>query len=353
MWRSLICLFAITVAIHVAKGRTTEKEAIAAVARALDEAVADDEFSGTVLIAKHGTPIFAKAYNRADRERGVPNVMDTSMNVGSINKMMTAVAILRLVQDGKLALTDTVGKHIAGYPNREVADQVTIHHLLTHTGGTGDIFEEDYLDYRLDLTSHDAYLKKFGERGLLHAPGARWQYSNYGFVLLGIIIERITGKPYYEAIQDLVYKPAGMTLTTYPRHDEHVGAIGYTSLRAELEPNTWVLPYRGMSAGGGWSTVGDLLRFANALQSHVLLDETHTKLATTGKVNIAFGFKYAYGFADMKIDGVRCVGHNGGFPGANGELLVCENGYTIAVLANFDPPAAGKIAMLAAKKLPK
>ncbi len=353
--RSLLCLFAVTVALYVHQRpeRMTEAEAIAALDRVLDRSSRNDEFSGTVIVAKHGVPIFAKAYNRADRERDIANTLDTPFNVGSINKMFTAVAIMRLVQDGRISLTDTVGTFIPDYPNREIADHVTIHHLLTHTGGTGDIFGPGYDDYRLKLRTHDDYLKHFGERAPLDEPGKRFKYSNYGFVLLGAIIERVTHKPYYDAVAELVYAPAGMTSTSAPIIDEPIGAIGYTRARTtELAPNVDILPYRGTAAGGGWSTTGDLLRFANALVGHVLLDAKHTELVTTGKVD-AGPFSYAYGFAVMQIDGVRCIGHAGGFPGANGELLVCENGYTIAMLANLDPPAASRMVSFIARRLPK
>lgn len=173
-------------------------------------------------------------------------------------------------------------------------------------------------------------------------------------MLLGAIIERVTGKSYFDAVAELVYAPAGMTSTSAPIIDEPIGAVGYTRLRTtEPVPNLDILLYRGTSAGGGWSTTGDLLRFANALTANVLLDTAHTELVTTGKVDTGHGLKYAYGFGDMQIDGVRCIGHNGGFPGVNGELLICENGYTIAILANFDPPAASRMAHLIATRLPR
>lgn len=355
--RWLLCLFALTIALHVYKDRskrTTEAKALAELERELDRATDADEFSGTVTIARCGVPIFERAYNRADRERGVANTLATSFNVGSINKMMTAVAVMRLVQDGRLRLTDTIGKHIPDYPNRAIADKVTIHHLLTHTGGTGDIFDEDWEDYRLTLQTHDDYLKRFGTRGPTHAPGARFQYSNYGFVLLGAIIERVTGRSYYDAVAELVYARAKMTSTSAPLWNERVGAIGYTRWRGgDLTANVDLLPYRGMAAGGGWSTTRDLLAFGNALGRNELLDPEHTRLMTTGKIRIGFGVKYGYGIGDMMIDGVRCIGHNGGFPGANGELLICESGYTIAMLANFDPPAASRMALRVVRRLPK
>jgi CubicO group peptidase (beta-lactamase class C family) len=355
--RSLLCLFAITIALFAHEHRSrrpSEAEALAALERRLDRATAADEFSGTVVIARCGVPIFERAYNRADRERSVDNTLATSFNVGSINKMMTAVAVMRLVQDGRLRLTDTVGKHVPDYPNRAIADHVTIHHLLTHTGGTGDIFDEDWEDYRLTLRTHDDYLKRFGTRGPTHAPGARFLYSNYGFVLLGAIIERVTGRAYYDAVAELVHAPAHMTSTSSPLWNERAGAIGYTRWRGEgWTSNVDLLPYRGMAAGGGWSTTRDLLAFGNAVTNHVLLDAEHTRLLTTAKVRVGFGVKYGYGFIDMTIDGVRCIGHNGGFPGANGELLICENGYTIAMLANLDPPAASDMAIYVARRLPR
>ena len=354
--RSLVCLFALTVALYAYQDRsrrTTEAEAIAELESDLERATAADEFSGTVVVARCGVPIFERAYNRADRERGVANTFATSFNVGSINKMMTAVAVIRLVQDGRLRLTDTVGKHLPDYPNRAIADQVTIHHLLTHTGGTGNIFDDDWEDYRLTLRTHDDYVRYFGERGPKHAPGARFQYSNYGFVLLGAIIERVTGRNYYDAVAELVYAPARMTSTSSPIWNERVGAIGYTRRSDQWTPNLDVLPYRGMAAGGGWSTTRDLLAFANALEHHELLDREHTQLLTTGKVRLRPGLEYGYGFGITVIDGVRCIGHNGGFPGANGELLICESGYTIAMLANFDPPAASRWAGYVARRLPR
>src|SRR5262249_20687123 len=143
------------------------------------------------------------------------------------------------------------------------------------------------------------------------------------------------------------------TSTSAPIIDEPIGAIGYTRRRKELVPNTFILPYRGTSAGGGWSTTGDLVRFANALVGNRLLDAKHTELVTTGKVDTGYGFSYGYGFGIMKIGGVRCIGHNGGFPGANGELLICENDYTIAMLANLDPPAASRMADFIARRLPR
>jgi D-alanyl-D-alanine carboxypeptidase len=153
-----------------------------------------------------------------------------------------------------------------------------------------------------------------------------------------------------------VFEPAGMTSTSSPPEDrgEPGRCIGYSRQGADA---AWTsaagaLPYRGTSAGGGDSTVSDLLKFANALTGHKLLDDEHTKLLITGKVDTGRGDKYAYGFSEGTTDGVHCFGHGGGAPGMNGELRVCESGYTIAVLANLDPPAASRLEHFLRSRLP-
>ncbi len=336
--------------------RLSEADAIKALEAEVDRRVAADQFAGAVLIAKHGTPVFAQAYGLADRDRKLPNTLDTKFRIGSMNKMFTATAIVRLVQDGKLALTDTLGKLRPQYPNANVASKVTIQHMLTHTGGTGDIFGPEFDKHRLELKTHDDYLNLYGARDLEYEPGQRWQYSNYGFVLLGAIIESVTHETYYDWVAAHVFGPAGMTSTDSPPEDQPDArrVIGYTreSPTSPWKPNTDTLPYRGTAAGGGLSTVNDLLRFANALHDHVLLDEEHTKLLTTGKVETPGGGKYAFGFSDHVDGGVRCVGHGGGAPGMNGALAICDSGYTIAVLSNLDPPAADRIASFIERRLP-
>src|SRR5687767_9001065 len=130
-------------------------------------------------------------------------------------------------------------------------------------------------------------------------------------------------------------------------------SIGYTRFTGGgLKPNTDTLPYRGTSAGGGYSTVEDLLRFATALQTHKLLNAQNTEMLTTGKVDTPGG-KYAYGFGDAMINGTRCFGHGGGAPGMNGELKICPGpGYVVAVLSNMDPPAASRVADFITNRLP-
>jgi CubicO group peptidase (beta-lactamase class C family) len=334
----------------------SDSELIAALQKKLDEMAAADRFSGAVLVAKNGKTAFAQAYGLADREKKTPNTLKTRFRLGSMNKMFTAVATLQLVQSGKLDLKAPFGNYLTDYPNKDVASKVTVEQLLTHTGGTGDIFGPEFEKNRLELKTLQDYVKLYGNRALEFAPGSRWQYSNYGFLLLGVLIEKVSGKSYYDYVQEHIFKPAGMTATASEPEDQTVAdrSVGYTRFAGPpLKPNTETLPYRGTSAGGGYSTVEDLFKFATALQTNKLLNAQYTEMLTTGKTDTPGGGKYAYGFMDGTVDGMRCFGHGGGAPGMNGELKICPgSSYVIAVLANMDPPAASRVADFLTSRLP-
>jgi D-alanyl-D-alanine carboxypeptidase len=334
----------------------SESELVTALRKKLDEETAADRFSGAALIARDGKTVFAQAYGLANREQKIPNTVTTRFRLGSMNKMFTAVATLQLVQGGKLDLKAPLGNYLTDYPNKDIASKVTIEQLLTHTGGTGDIFGPEFAKRRLELKTLQDYVTLYGSRPPQFEPGKRWQYSNYGFLLLGVLIEKVSGQSYYDYVRDHIYKPAGMTASGSEPEEQVVPdrSIGYTRRGgSELKPNTDTLPYRGSSAGGGYSTVEDLLRFATALQAHKLLNAQYTDLLTTGKVETPGGGHYAFGFEDNVIAGTRCFGHGGGAPGMNGELRICPgSGYVIAVLANMDPPVAGRASDFVLNRLP-
>jgi D-alanyl-D-alanine carboxypeptidase len=332
-----------------------ESELVSSLRKKMAEAAADD-FSGAVLVAKNGKSVFAQAYGLADREKKTPNTLKTRFRLGSMNKMFTAVATLQLVQSGKLDLKAPFGNYLTDYPNKDVASKVTIEQLLSHTGGTGDIFGPEFDKNRLALKTLQDYVKLYGTRAPEFEAGSRWQYSNYGFLLLGVLIEKVSGQSYYDYVRDHIFKPAGMTATASEPEEQLVPdrSIGYTRFTGGgLRFNTETLPYRGTSAGGGYSTVEDLLKFATALQTHKLLNAQHTEMLTTGKAATPGGSKYAYGFLDAMVNGTRCFGHGGGAPGMNGELKICPGrGYVVAVLANLDPPAASRVADFITNRLP-
>lgn len=333
---------------------TNDSAFVAALRTQLTAATAADEFSGAVLVVRDGRTVFEGAYGFADRDRKVPNTLQTQFRVGSMNKMMTAVAAMQLVQAGKLRLDEPLGTYLKDYPNADVKSKVTLHHLLTHTGGTGDIFGPAFSENRLQLRNVGDYLALYGTRGVQFTPGAQHVYSNYGFMLLGAVIERVSGKSYDQHVAASVHAAAGMTATGAAPEDSPVPgrSVGYMRQGGALVSNAPTLPYRGTPAGGGYSTVGDFARFAHAIRSGRLLDATHTVLLTTGKVTVIPGVQYAYGFIDRTVAGRRWVGHSGGAPGMNGDLAFEPNGgYVVVVLSNFDAPAAGRISSFILSRL--
>lgn len=342
----------------LAVARMTDADLASALRTKLERDAAAGLFSGAVLVARDGRTLVEGAYGLADREKGTANTIDTRFRIGSMNKMFTAVATLQLVQAGKLRLDAPIGTYLTDYPNKDVASKVTIHHLLTHTGGTGDIFGPQFTAKRTELRNASDYLSLYGTRAPEFEPGSRFAYSNYGFVLLGAVIEKVSGKSYHDYVAANVFAPAGMTSSGSEPEETPVPnrSRGYMRDRAPgsrgVVSNAGTLPWRGTSAGGGYSTVRDLGRFAAALRGHKLLNARHTELLITGKVD-ARGEKYAYGFFDRTVGGTRYVGHGGGAPGMNGDLAIDpRSGTVVAVLANLDPPAAGRVAEFVLNRLP-
>jgi D-alanyl-D-alanine carboxypeptidase len=342
---------------QLSAGAAADSAFVRALRAQLQGATQAGQFSGAVLVTRNGSTLFEGAYGLANREQNEPNTLLTQFRVGSMNKMMTAVATLQLVQAGTLSLNTPFSTYVPNYPNADMSSKVTPHHLLTHTGGTGDIFGPQFMANRTELQTVDDYLQLYGTRALQFTPGAQHVYSNYGFMLLGAIIERVTGKSYYDQVAASVLAPANMTATGFLPEDELVPgrAVGYTR---QIEPGTLVsnaptLPYRGTPAGGGYSTVGDFAHFAVALKEHRLLDATHTTQLITGKVLAFPGVQYAYGFMDRVVGGRRFVGHSGGAAGMSGDLAFEPNGgYVVVVLSNFDPPAATQMSAFILNSLP-
>jgi D-alanyl-D-alanine carboxypeptidase len=234
----------------------SQGELLAALKTKLEKDSAAGNFSGDVLLASRGKQVFEEAYGLADREKRTSNTLNTRFRIGSMNKMFTAVAVLQLVQQGKVNLDDPLGKYLPDYPNKDVASKVTVQHLLTHTGGTGDFFGPEFDAHRLELKTFDDYVKLYGNRPLRFEPGSKWEYSNYGFLLLGLVVEKASGQSYYDYVRDHIYKVAGMTSTGSEPEDTHVANLstGYTGMGAKdggTRPNGDTLPYRGTRRAAG------------------------------------------------------------------------------------------------------
>ena len=332
-----------------------ERELVREIKSFTDKLAAVDAFSGTLLVAKDGKPIYKMVHGMASKAYNVPNRIDTKLNLASIGKTFTAVAILQLVEQGKLSLTDTVGKILPEYSNKQVATRVTIHHLLSHTSGMGDIHGPKYAARISSLRQVRDYLPLFVDDPLSFEPGARMQYSNAGYILLGAIIEKVTGENYFDYVRRRIFKPAGMVATDYYETDLDIPnlATGYTNWIEQgadyqefhLGPRRNTLHYGGIKGnpqGGPFSTVEDLLRFSVALRGYRLLSAQSLDLMTTKKIFFrkyaADDSYYGYGFELENINGQRVIGHTGGDLGVSSALewFPDSGNYTVVVLSNYD-----------------
>ena len=248
------------------------------------------------------------------------------------------------MEEGKLSLDGKIIEYVPNYANKDVANKVTIHHLLTHTSGLGNYWTAEFEGMSKDrFKDVSDYLPLFVNAPLQFEPGTQFSYSNAGFMVLGLIIERVTGQSYFDYVRENIYEPCGMVNTDAYELDYAVPnlAVGYTRYGARsdstLKNNLFTHVIKGGPAGGGYSTVEDLLNFSNALLSHKLLSPEMTDVLLEGKVTIEQDVKYAYGFGDRVVENHRVVGHSGGFTGICGILdIFLDQGYTIAVLANMD-----------------
>lgn len=335
--------------------RLGEAGALSALTERMDQQAHDDVFSGEVMVAKGDRIVFDRTVGWADRATRTSVTGATQFRIGSMNKMFTAVAVLQLVEQGKVSLDAPVGTYLTSYPNADIAARVTVRQLLTHSGGTGDIFGPDFDAHRGDLKTLNDYVALYGARAPEFTPGSRFSYSNYGYILLGAIIEAASGGSYYDYVDAHIFKPAAMTQTGYLPEDVAVPnrSAGYVRQAGQWVSNAGGLPYRGTSAGGGYSTAGDLVKFAQALQDGRLLSANSFAMAASEQIRTDHGGAYGFGFEVDDQDGVVRIGHGGGAPGMNGDLRIYPNsGYIVVSLSNFDPPAAQRLSDFIASRLP-
>lgn len=316
-----------------------------------------DIFSGAYLLAHNGKVLTTGARGLASRAWKVPNAVHTRFNLGSCNKMFTAVAIMQQVEAGRIGLYTLVGDLLPNYPNADVAANVSIHHLLTHTSGMGSFFNQQFAGAsRARFRKVADYAPLYEHEALEFRPGARFSYSNSGMMLLGVILEKVTGEDYFEYIREHVYKPAGMTRSdSYDLDaDEADIAVGYTSTGADgghqpgpRRSNVFTHVAKGSPAGGGFSTVEDMLRFDRALRNNALLKPETAALMLTPHASTDFdaSVKIGYGIFLEEVGGRRIAGHSGVFAGVNTQLdMHLDTGFTTVVLSNYDPPAAKRVA---------
>lgn len=300
-----------------------------------------NQFSGSVLVARDGKPLVAKGYGLASIELGVPNAPQTKFRLGSITKQFTAAAILQLAEKGKLVVEDPVSKHMPDAP--PAWQQVTIHHLLSHTSGIPSFTSmPDYRKTVMMPTTMDGLLARFRDKPLEFDPGTKYRYSNSGYVLLGYLVEKISGRTYEQYVKENIFDPLGMRSTGYDRFRTvlPMRAAGY----ARLGDSPLNASYIDMSiphgAGALYSTVEDLLLWDQGLYGDKVLSGASRERMYKPVLD-----DYAYGWATRPVFNRRVAAHGGGIEGFSTFIhRFLDDKVTVIVLSNFEGAPSGRIA---------
>ena len=304
----------------------------------LQQYVVNRQFNGTVLVAEKGQVIFKKGYGMANMEWNIPNAPDTKFRLGSITKQFTSMLIMQLVEKGKLKLTGKITDYLPDYP-KATGDKITIHHLLTHTSGIPNYtnFPKFFETLSRDPYTPDAFVKKFSEMPLDFEPGSKYSYSNSGYFLLGVLVEKVTGKSYADVLQENILTPLQLKDTGYDLFSPILPkrAAGY-----EKRSGRYInAPYLDMSipyaAGSLYSTVEDLYRWDQALYTDKLLSASSKATMFTPFLD---GYAYGWGVRKTKIgdlkDSLLAIEHTGGINGFNTIISRIPKDKQLVVLLN-------------------
>ncbi len=291
-----------------------------------------------VLVAKHGQIIYKKAYGSADLELNVPLTPDMVFNLASITKQFTAVAILQLVEQGKISLHDSLQKFIPDFPSK--GHTITIENLLTHTSGIKDYMQLDYPNSYMERWDYKPkqLIDSFKNYPLEFEPGTKFSYSNSGYYLLGYIIEEITGSRYQSYVQDNLLKPLGLTHTYF----DSAGIIipnrvsGYQKDDTVYKNEDYWSPTIEYAAGGLISNVDDLFKWHKGLYTYqILKKETLQRAFTSFKLKDGTSTDYGYGWFLKTSEGIKSIEHGGGIPGfRTDEIYFPSEDIFIAILCN-------------------
>ena len=313
------------------------------VAKLADEFLSKREFSGVVLMARDGRVLFEKAYGLANRELTVPNKLETKFRLGSVTKQFTAMAVMILAERGKVRLTDPICEYVENCPKAWTA--ITVRHLLTHTSGIPsftDFLDNDQYE-RLPMTPL-ATIARFRDKQLDFAPGERFTYSNSGYLLLGYIIERVSGEKYEDFLRKNIYEPLGMLDSGYdhPRVVLKDRASGYAKENGLMVNARYMEMDTPFGGGSMYSTVGDLLRWDQALYTEKLVSEKSlTQIFAATEVPYPKGWwsrhKYGFGWFLTNWFGRNLIWHEGGPHGfASAILRYPEDRTVVVVLENME-----------------
>ncbi len=299
------------------------------------------QFSGTVLVAEAGQVIYRKSYGWANREWNIPNRPEAKYRIASISKQFTAMLILQLVSEGRLSLTGRITDYLPYY-RKDTGRRITIHHLLTHTSGIPDLTDDPYFwDYETRLQFDlKTLVKKYCSGRLEFKPGTQFDYCNSGYVILGAIIEEVTGKDYETLLQERILKPLGLTNTGYDQNKTILPyrAAGYDYNYGDYQNANYFDMSSVGAAGALYSTVDDLFRWDQALYTDQLLPSEYLEKMMTPYLN-----NYAYGLGVYEVElpdssRVTMVSHTGGIHGFNSRIArYVDQRHTVIILGNQMP----------------
>ncbi len=337
-WRRLGAFtLACTLPLHAAAevGRTS---LVAALDAHMAEAVSAN-FNGSVLIADGDHIVFERQYGFVDPGDPVDIDVDTAFNLASSGKLYTSVATLQLVQQGKLDLDVPIGRYLPDWPVERVRDQVTARQLLLHTSGLGQFWGEEFQRLRPQLQNLEDYLPLLDDEPAF-APGSQWAYSNNGYMLLGLLIEAISGENYYDYVQKHVFDVAGMRGAGYFAIDGKAAGVAVPFVVEDDSFSRLDMPEpRGGPAGGGFARPRDWLAFHRALTGGKLLDSTTLDLMFTA-VTLPEGTRappHGLGILRWAAGNDIGYGHPGGAPGVAVDFRAARgSGWAIVVMSNRD-----------------
>lgn len=308
----------------------------------------DEEFSGTVIMAKDGEPIVSKSIGNANKDFTIPNQTDTKFNIASVGKLFTSIAILQLAEKGLLSLDDPISDYVpSDWLDTTISKKIQIKHLLTHTSGLGDYFKKAYKQWDVPVFREiNDYKSLIADDVLLFEPGSKFSYSNTGFILLGVIIENVTNDSYFDYLKENIFEPTGMYNTDGYDKDYAVinRATGYTKVYENnlirWNNHQFTRIVRGSPSGGIYSTAEDLLLFANAIDSNKLLPSDYDDFLMEGKPELNVSF-HSYAFFISTGAAGRIASHKGDGRGTNCHFIMyLDSGYTIIILSNYSAPSA-------------
>ena len=300
----------------------------------VQEYVKLDIFSGIVLVAEKVDISFHKAYGLSNREKNIPNSVNTLFDIGSMNKTFTSIVIKQLAEEGKIDLNDNLTKFLSGFKDPNT-NKITINHLLDHESGFGDYHTPGYFDLPLNERKLGAIVERAKSYQLNFEPGTEQDYSNLGYVILGAVIEKVTGKSYFDNVQERIVTPLNLKNTYLNDFDnlETRIAIGYYYTPLGILVENKPIQDTPNPDGGFLSTTEDILKFYRSYYYDDIL------LSKKFKSSDPF-FKYLNELPEGKA-----VGAAGGFEGFNTALFqVYSDDLTIIVFANMDEPVAENIA---------